>query len=169
LKSKRADALGELCPIGRAQQDDRRVREVFPVGTVTQYGGRDSFIPYYSGEFPCREVEPSAYIAASGTLERRNALLEVRSSADWRAGVVYAAYNRYLQVLPTVDVAVTRETDDGELEILLAKKPGEKGYRLIGGFVSPTDGSLEAPPVGKWLRSAYRSLRARTHRQLSSR
>jgi len=40
-------------------------------------------------------------------------------------------------------VAVTRETDDGELEILLAKKPGEKGYRLIGGFVSPTNGSLE--------------------------
>jgi bifunctional NMN adenylyltransferase/nudix hydrolase len=40
-------------------------------------------------------------------------------------------------------VAVTRETDDGELEILLAKKPGEKGYRLIGGCVWPTNGSLE--------------------------
>ncbi len=121
---------------------DRRIREVFPVGTVTLYGGRDSFIPYYSGQFPCREVEPSAYIAASGTLERRNASLEVCSSVDWRAGVVYAAYNRYPQVFPTVDVAVTRETDDGDLEILLAKKPAEKGYRLVGGFVSPTDGNL---------------------------
>jgi bifunctional NMN adenylyltransferase/nudix hydrolase len=90
------------------------------------------------------EVEPSAYTAASGTLERRNAPLEVRSSVDWRAGVVYAAYNRYPQAFPTVDVAVTRETDDGDLEILLAKKPGEKGYRLIGGFVSPTDNSLQA-------------------------
>jgi bifunctional NMN adenylyltransferase/nudix hydrolase len=110
---------------------DRRIREVFPVGTVTLYGGRDSFIPYYSGQFFCREVEPSAYIAASGTLERRNASLEVRGSTDWRAGVVYAAYNRYPQVFPTVDVAVTRETDDGNLEILLAKEPGEKGYRLL--------------------------------------
>jgi bifunctional NMN adenylyltransferase/nudix hydrolase len=123
---------------------DRRIREVFPVGSVTLYGGRDSFIPYYSGQFPCREVEPSAYVAASGTLERRNASLEVRGSIDWRAGVVYAAYNRYPQVFPTVDIAVTRETDNGGLEILLARKPDEKSYRLIGGFVDPTDNSLEA-------------------------
>ena len=139
---------------------DRRIREVFPVGTVTLYGGRDSFIPYYSGQFPCREVEPSSYIAASGTLERRNASLEVRSSVDWRAGVVYAAYNRYHQVFPTVDVAVTRETDDGDLEILLAKKPAEKGYRLVGGFVSPTDGSLEA--------AARRELAEETHIEVSA-
>jgi bifunctional NMN adenylyltransferase/nudix hydrolase len=123
---------------------DRRIREVFPVGTVTLYGGRDSFIPYYSGQFVCQEIEPTSYVAASGTLERRNASLEVRSSADWRAGVVYAAYNRYPQVFPTVDVAVTRETGDGGLEILLAKKPEEKNYRLIGGFVNPHDNSLES-------------------------
>ncbi|HLY98336.1 MAG TPA: NUDIX domain-containing protein [Candidatus Angelobacter sp.] len=122
---------------------DRRIREVFPVGSVTLYGGRDSFIPFYSGQFPCQEVEPSAYVAASGTLERRNASLEVRSSADWRAGVVYAAYNRYPQVFPAVDAAVVRESEDG-IEILLAKKPGEKGYRLIGGFVDPQDASLNA-------------------------
>lgn len=122
---------------------DRRIREVFPVGSVTLYGGRDSFIPFYSGQFPCQEVEPSAYVAASGTLERRNASLEVRSSADWRAGVVYAAYNRYPQVFPAVDVAVIRDGEDGSLEILLARKPGEKGYRLIGGFVDPQDASLD--------------------------
>jgi bifunctional NMN adenylyltransferase/nudix hydrolase len=139
---------------------DRRIREVFPVGTVTLYGGRDSFIPFYSGQFPCQEVEPSAYVAASGTLERRNASLEVRSSADWRAGVVYAAYNRYPQVFPTVDVAVTRETENGNLEILLAKKPGEKGYRLIGGFVSPSDSSLET--------AARREVLEETHIEISA-
>ena len=139
---------------------DRRIREVFPVGTVTLYGGRDSFIPFYSGQFPCQEVEPSSYVAASGTLERRNASLEVRSSADWRAGVVYAAYNRYPQVFPTVDVAVTRETENGNLEILLAKKPGEKGYRLIGGFVSPSDTSLET--------AARREVLEETHIEISA-
>jgi bifunctional NMN adenylyltransferase/nudix hydrolase len=139
---------------------DRRIREVFPVGTITLYGGRDSFIPYYSGQFPCREVEPSAYIAASGTLERRNASLEVRGSTDWRAGVVYAAYNRYPQVFPTVDIAVTRVTEKGDTEILLAKKPGEKGYRLVGGFVSPTDASLEA--------AARRELLEETHIEVST-
>jgi bifunctional NMN adenylyltransferase/nudix hydrolase len=80
----------------------------------------------------------------SGSSERKSASLEVRSSADWRAGVVYAAYNSYPQALPTVDVAVTRTVEGGEREILLARKPGEKGYRLIGGFVDPTDASLEA-------------------------
>jgi bifunctional NMN adenylyltransferase/nudix hydrolase len=89
-------------------------------------------------------VEPSSYRVFSGSSERKSASLEVRSSTDWRAGVVYAAYNRYPQALPTVDVAVTRTVEGGETEILLARKPGEKGYRLIGGFVDPTDASLEA-------------------------
>jgi bifunctional NMN adenylyltransferase/nudix hydrolase len=123
---------------------DRRVREVFAVGSITLYGGRDSFIPYYHGQFPCQEVEPSSYRVFSGSSERKSASLEVRSSTDWRAGVVYAAYNRYPQALPTVDVAVTRTVEGGETEMLLARKPEEKGYRLIGGFVDPTDASLEA-------------------------
>jgi bifunctional NMN adenylyltransferase/nudix hydrolase len=37
---------------------DRRVREVFAVGSITLYGGRDSFIPYYHGQFPCQEWSP---------------------------------------------------------------------------------------------------------------
>lgn len=139
---------------------DRRIREVFPVGTVTLYGGRDSFIPYYSGQFPCREVEPSAYVAASGTIERHNASLEVRSSVDWRAGVVYAAYNRYPQVFPTVDVAVVRKTENGDREILLARKPGEKRYRLIGGFVSPTDIDMQS--------AARREVLEETHVEISA-
>jgi bifunctional NMN adenylyltransferase/nudix hydrolase len=122
---------------------DRRVQEVFPVGTITVYGGRDSFIPYYHGQFPCQEVEPSSYRVFSGSSERKSASLEIRSNSDWRAGVVYAAYNRYPQALPTVDVAVTRKAEGGEIEVLLARKPGEKSYRLMGGFVDPTDASLE--------------------------
>jgi len=123
---------------------DRRIREVFPVGTVTLYGGRDSFIPYYHGQFPCQEIEPTAYMAVSGTVERKNASLEIRGSQDWRAGVVYAAFNRYPQAFPTVDVAVVRPAAGSGFDILLARKPGQKGYRLIGGFVDPSDSSLEA-------------------------
>lgn len=114
------------------------------VGSVTLYGGRDSFIRYYHGPFPSQEVEPSSYRIFSDSSERKSASLEIRSNSDGRAGVVYAAYNRYPQVLPTVDVAVTRKVEGGDIEILLARKPGEKGYRLIGGFVDPTDPSLEA-------------------------
>jgi bifunctional NMN adenylyltransferase/nudix hydrolase len=139
---------------------DRRVREVFPVGTVTLYGGRDSFIPHYHGQFSCQEVEPSSYRIFSGSSERKSASLEVGSSSDWRAGVVYAAYNRHPQVLPTVDVAVTRLRADGETEILLARKPGEKNYRLVGGFVEPSDSSLETV--------ARREVMEETHVEIST-
>ncbi len=37
-----------------------------------------------------------------------------------------------------------RSSADSGVEILLARKPGEKAYRLIGGFVDPSDGSMEA-------------------------
>jgi len=43
---------------------------------------------------------------------------------------------------------------------LLAKKPGEKGYRLIGGFVSPSDTSLET--------AARREVLEETHIEISA-
>ena len=137
---------------------DRRVREVFPIGTVTLYGGRDSFIPHYHGQFPCQEVEPSSY--RSGTAERQLASLEIKGNADWRAGVVYAAYNRYPHVFPAVDVAVLRTSGEGRREVLLARKPAEKGFRFIGGFVDPDDPSLEA--------AARREVMEEAHVEISS-
>jgi bifunctional NMN adenylyltransferase/nudix hydrolase len=56
-------------------------------------------------------------------------------------------------------VAIIRETVNGNDEILLARKPGEKGYRLIGGFVSPTDDDLQA--------AARREVLEETHVEIS--
>ncbi|MCS6808711.1 MAG: NUDIX domain-containing protein [Bacteroidota bacterium] len=115
---------------------DQRIREVVPVGNVLLYGGRDSFISRYFGEFPTQELEQRVFV--SGTEVRKNISNEVKSTADFRAGVIYAAYNQYDKVYPTVDVAVIRND-----AVLLGRKPYEPRYRFIGGFADPCDESYE--------------------------
>lgn len=117
---------------------DQRVREVFQIGNVLLYGSRDSFIPHYTGQFDTVELEQEIYV--SGTEIRKQVSEEIKSSKEWRAGVIYGNYNRYPTSYQTVDVAVFNEDDT---KLLLAKKPGEDKYRFIGGFVDTKDTSLE--------------------------
>lgn len=115
---------------------DRKIREVFPSGSVTLYGSRDSFIPYYTGRFETKELESRVYVSASNIREKlKNVTIK---SKDFRAGVIYSVYNQYPMVHPTVDVVICRNN-----EILLGRKFHEQKYRFIGGFVDPTDESLE--------------------------
>jgi bifunctional NMN adenylyltransferase/nudix hydrolase len=122
-----------------SQNLDSRVREVFPIGKVLLYGGRDSFIPHYHGGFDITELEQDVFV--SGTEVRKAASEEIKSSSLWRAGAIYQAYNRYPISYQTVDIAPM--TSDGK-KILLARKPNEPYYRFVGGFVDPGDASLEA-------------------------
>jgi bifunctional NMN adenylyltransferase/nudix hydrolase len=117
---------------------DSRIREVFQIGGVLLYGSRDSFIPHYKGQFKTAELEQEIYV--SGTEVRKKVSEEIKSSKEWRAGVIYGSYNRYPTSFQTVDVAVFNED---ETQMLLAKKPGEDKYRFIGGFVDVRDTSLE--------------------------
>jgi bifunctional NMN adenylyltransferase/nudix hydrolase len=117
---------------------DARVKEVFPIGRVLIYGGRDSFIPHYLGLFDTTELEQNVYV--SGTEIRKQVSEEIKSSALWRAGAIYQSYNRYPVSFQTVDIAAF--TSDNS-KILLAKKPNETLYRFIGGFVDTSDQSLE--------------------------
>jgi bifunctional NMN adenylyltransferase/nudix hydrolase len=123
---------------------DSRIREVFPIGSVLLYGGRDSFIPAYSGQFSTQELEQKIYI--SGTEIRKQISEEIKGNADWRAGVIYSSYNRYPTSFQTVDIACFK----GD-QLILCKKPGEKGYRFVGGFVDPADQSLEAAARREWM------------------
>ena len=128
---------------------DHRIREVFQIGKPLLYGSRDSFIPYYKGQFDTAELEQEIYI--SGTETRRQISEEVKSSPEWRAGVIYGSYNRYPISYQTVDVAVFNED---ETKVLLAKKPGEDKYRFIGGFVNPTDLTLENAAIREFMEEA---------------
>lgn len=118
---------------------DRRIREVSPTGGVIIYGGRDSFISHYDGAFRTQELESDAYYNFSGTEIRNQLAKKSTSSADFRAGVIYACSNRYPTGYPTVDVAIVHEG-----RLLLGRKLNEDKYRFIGGFFDPkSDTSLE--------------------------
>jgi bifunctional NMN adenylyltransferase/nudix hydrolase len=101
------------------------------------YGSRDSFIPYYKGKFQVIELEAS--FDHNATNIRAEVAKETLDSSDFRAGVIYSAFNQRPVTYPTVDICAFN--DDGE--ILMARKPNEKYWRFVGGFVDPTDESYE--------------------------
>lgn len=109
-----------------------------PNQTVCLYGARDSFIEHYEGRYPTQELEASHYFSGSevrAEVSRRS----VRGTADFRAGVVWASFNRFPVSYQTVDIAIVK---DGKL--LLGRKPYEDKWRFPGGFVDVKDASLEA-------------------------
>jgi bifunctional NMN adenylyltransferase/nudix hydrolase len=117
---------------------DALLRSVYPIETIALYGGRDSFIPHYRGKF--KTVELEAQSDESATKLRQAAFHTVVNSDDFRRGICYSTANQYNQVHMTVDIAVENNAGD---EVLLARKPGEDGYRFVGGYVNPKE-SLEA-------------------------
>lgn len=118
---------------------DNKIRDIFPHGSVRLYGGRDSFIPHYNGKWPTEEFE--ALSNESSTEIRESISREIRDTEDFRAGIIYQAYNRYPNLLQCVDIA---PIDSKNKKLLLCKKPNENKLRFIGGFVDPSDNSLES-------------------------
>lgn len=112
-----------------------------PTNSVGLFGGRDSFVDHYTGKYPTVVLEAERYV--SGTEQRERISRETRNSEDFRAGMVYAAYNSYPTSYQTVDIVIIGRVDD-LTRVLLARKPNETQYRFPGGFVDPTDESLEA-------------------------
>jgi len=121
-----------------SEQIDRLLRNTFPCASFTLYGGRDSFIPYYSGSFPT--IELPRYEKFNATEIREKFAAEVLDEPQFRAGVVYAYFNQYSKVYPTVDIAVFKNEKS---EILLGKKVLNNKWRLVGGYADPEDSCYE--------------------------
>jgi bifunctional NMN adenylyltransferase/nudix hydrolase len=117
---------------------DRRIREIYPLGNVLLYGGRDSFIQYYQGQFDTFELSEDMHI--SGTENRDIVSRKVRGSEDFRAGAIYATYNRYPISYQVVDIACI---DWEKFQVLMCRKANSDRYGFIGGFVDVQDSSLE--------------------------
>jgi len=111
---------------------------VGPSQSVTLYGSRDSFISLYHGKYNTQELVQETYI--SGTEVRKNISKKVKNTPEFRAGVIWAAYNQFPKVFPTVDIAILNEEGD---EVLLGRKPDEDQYRFIGGFAEPKSQNYE--------------------------
>ena len=117
---------------------DELLKITFPQEKFVLYGSRDSFIPYYSGKLEVKEIAPSGDF--NGSNLRESISDKVMDSLDFRAGIIYAYYNTYPKVFPTVDIALFR---DNYSKLLLGKKKGEGKWRLLGGFTDPTDENYE--------------------------
>jgi bifunctional NMN adenylyltransferase/nudix hydrolase len=114
---------------------DDAIASVTTLARVSLYGGRDSFVPHYFGIHKVEQLEiPSP---TSGTEIRERVSARIMQSPDFRAGVIYAAGNRFPTAIPTVDIAILHNDGIGRIRVLLGKKSGEQYYRFIGGFVEP--------------------------------
>ncbi len=126
---------------------DAQISAVIGPGTATLYGGRDSFVPHYSGKLsPVELALPPETQKVSGTDIRKEFSNKVIESPEFRAGLIYAMYHRWPEVLPCVDVAIF---SDDESELLLGQKPGESQWRFIGGHYEKKHGTYEAAARSK--------------------
>lgn len=90
------------------------------------------------GKFQTCELEPENYVSA--TQIRVEVSKKVKRSEEFRAGVIYGAYNNFPVVYSTIDVAIMNED---YTQVLLGKKPEDKGLRFIGGFVEEIDEDIK--------------------------
>jgi bifunctional NMN adenylyltransferase/nudix hydrolase len=119
--------------------DSEVCKHTSPNQKIVLYGSRDSFLKAYKGRYDTRELEAEIFVSA--TEIRRRVCNSYFPTKDYRAGMIAATDNRYPTAYQTVDVAVF---NNNETELLLARKPDEKGWRFIGGFSDPRSESLEA-------------------------
>lgn len=116
---------------------DNAISAAFPFyDDVMLYGGRDCFIAHYSGKHRFTRFTDEYAISAT---DQRNRLEGAwRPTEDFRAGMIHAQMRQLGRVYPTVDIAVVRGN-----EVLFAQKPSESEWRFPGGFVDPSDETLE--------------------------
>lgn len=123
-----------------SNQLDNLIRTVAPNQNATLYGARDSFIPHYKGKFKVQEMESDTIMAVSGNAVRKRLSTKAVNSPEFRAGVIWAAYQHFNRIDATVDVAIF---DPTKKMYLFGKKPGETKLRFIGGFADPKSSSFE--------------------------
>ena len=121
-----------------AKLDEQIDDLVGPNKTVMLYGSRDSFLDHYVGRYPSEVLESTRFL--SGTEIRNRLSNKVKANPDFRSGVIWAAFNQYPKVFPTVDVAIFSED---MTRFLLARKPNEQLYRFVGGFANPNSANYE--------------------------
>lgn len=118
---------------------DKQIRNhLLPNQTAMLYGGRNSFIEHYLGNFSVTELESKVYI--SGTELRKDISSRVKASSDFRAGVIWAASNRYALAQPTVDIIIYNED---RTRVILVRRNGETTFRFPGGYAEPNTKSYE--------------------------
>jgi bifunctional NMN adenylyltransferase/nudix hydrolase len=132
---------------------DDTIHLIAPIGQITLYGGRDSFVKHYTGKH--RTVELDTFAWESGTEVREEVGKTPLCTEEARKGVVYLAENQYPRVNQVVDMAILRSLtqnagDDSPptRAVLMGQREADRegglNWRFPGGFVNTTDANLEA-------------------------
>lgn len=116
---------------------DSLLEENFKNKTISLYGSRDSFAKDYFGNFNVINIEPIHNI--SGT-ELRNKISDPKDKESFRLGIIDSHKTRFSISYQTVDMIIL---DEVKGNIVLGKKKNSDKWCLPGGFVDPTDLSLE--------------------------
>lgn len=120
-------------------QLDTLIAEFFPDHEVTMFGSRDSFLPHYYGAHQKEEIEsPIRHVSA--TVLRNEIVRKVVDSPEFRAGAIYTSYGIYPTSFQTVDMVIQHSLRP---QVIVGRKHGEDKWRFPGGFVDPTDPTLE--------------------------
>jgi bifunctional NMN adenylyltransferase/nudix hydrolase len=153
----------EVYPIHNRKTDelwsadlDRLITERVPYGKATLYGSRDSFLKSYHGHRKVVELTLPVSPNISAADLRNAATNVVIDSPSFRAGIIYATRNTFDRVIPTVDIAIIHRglsthdpnTDtylSSGIELLLAKRSDENGWRFPGGHAM---GKMKPENVG---------------------
>jgi len=129
---------------GWSDRVDEAIKDIYPMEEPILYGSRKSFIPHYLGKFKTVLLD-HVEEEISGSDIRDKVAETVLSTDDFRRGIIYATMNRYPISYQVIDVAVLKGPLNDPLILLCRKhqerEPGRLGF--IGGFVDPTDPSLE--------------------------
>lgn len=104
---------------------------------VIVYGGEQTMLKSYVGQFKTQALPNEIYM----TQKPLQVSSAVKATSEFRQGVVWATSNKFPTSFQCVDIAIFNED---KTCILLGRKPNETAWRFVGGFVDPTDDSLEA-------------------------
>lgn len=129
-----------------AKEVDKIIEAAIGDNQAVLYGSRKSFIPAYKGHGRYETVDLPSSDAISGTAIREAASKEIRAERAFRIGITYASASKYAISYQTVDALIwDKLKDTGRIRILLARKNADPigKWRYAGGFVSPSDDTLE--------------------------
>lgn len=121
---------------------DEIIESYFPSTPAILYGSRDCFFGHYQGKHPTELVE--VQVDRNGQEYNATDLREAigpNGSPEFRMGMIYASKLPFPTSYQVVDTAIIKEQDQ---TVLLGHKVGDgEKLRFVGGFVDPTDESLE--------------------------
>ncbi len=140
LQEKYPDA--EILYINDMQYDDDWCRQVDKIvqsvsrkfQTVCLYGGRDSFLPFYTGKFQIAELTLKESEFISATSRRKHIRNSIENHHEFRKGIIYGTAGIGARSVPASIIAIFDNTYN---KVLMGKGFNDRHYSFITDYLPP--------------------------------